>query len=408
MWAKPVIALSGGELLPQILVKMISRLIPHPVRRFFGVKISARPPEYTLIDHTDQLAPLLENLGKVDEVFMDTEADNMYHYRTRLCLMQLMADRKIFLVDVLSPTLNLEPLWPLLRNVHLVMHGSDFDLRLLKSQCDFRAKSMFDTMLAAQLLNRKRIGLAGLLEEHFGVELDKDGQKANWSKRPLVTKLLDYASLDVYHLPELRDILQKELKKLGRSEWMEQQCRAQIDAGAEGFAPPDENDWRIGPCERLHGAGLSVLHALWHWREEMAQRIDTPPFKVCNNDLLLKLSFAAEEGHNADELIAGVQLGKRHGRLIGSLSAAIREGIAHDPKTLPRRKHQRHAPLSPEEVARQDSLKAFRDQAAKELNLDPTLIANRAQLAQLAREPDKSSEILLPWQASLLMPKLQG
>ena len=110
-------------------------------------------------------------------------------------------------------------------------------------------------MLAAQLLGRQRIGLASLLEQHFGVQLDKNGQKANWSRRPLVPKLLDYASLDVWHLLELRDLLTRELSRLGRLDWLKQQCQAQIEAGSEGFAPAGENDWRIGKSERLRGRG---------------------------------------------------------------------------------------------------------------------------------------------------------
>ncbi len=381
---------------------MISRFLPHPVRRLLGVKVAPRTPEYTLVDQPGQLQPLLDAMSRVDEISLDTEADNMYHYRTRICLMQIMAGRQIFLVDVLAPNLVLDPLWESLRRKHLVMHGSDFDLRLLRAICDFQAKSLFDTMLAAQLLNYKRIGLAALLEEHFGVELDKDGQKANWSKRPLSQKLLDYAALDVLHLPELRNLLQRELQRRNRADWMEQQCRAQIISGAEGFSPPDENDWRIGQSERLHGRGLGTLHALWHWREDQARRLDTPPFKVCSNDLLMKISFAAEEGRSEDDIISNINLGKRHGRLIGSLMSALRAGITRDPKTLPRRKHQRHAPLSAQELARQDQLKSLRDRRAKELQLDPTLIANRSQLAQLAREPDKAAEILLPWQIGLL------
>lgn len=385
---------------------MISRFLPHPVRRLLGVKVSARTPEYTLIDHPSQLQPLLDAMDRVDEISIDTEADNMYHYRTRLCLVQIMAGKKIFLVDVLAPGLELDPLWKRLRKTHMVMHGSDFDLRLLHAICDFRATSLFDTMLAAQLLGRKRIGLAALLEEHFGVELDKDGQKANWSKRPITKKLLDYAALDVFHLPDLRNLLTRELAKLDRLEWLDQQCQAQIASGAEGFAPPDENDWRIGQADKLHGPGLGVLHAIWHWREEQARRLDTPPFKVCSNDLLMKISFAANEGRSEADLVSNINLGKRHTRLIGTLGAAIRSGIARDPKELPRRKHQRHAPLTAQELSRQDHLKNHRDKLAKELELDPTLIANRSQLAQLAREPQKAHEVLLPWQAGLLKPAL--
>ena len=191
----------------------------------------------------------------------------MYHYKTRVCLMQFLVGKEVYLVDVLAPGLKLEPLLTRLAKKHLLMHGSDFDLRLLHDLNGFRPKSIFDTMLAAQLLGRPRIGLASLLEEHFGVAVDKSGQKANWSARPITPKLLNYAELDVWYLPALRDILTRELAKLHRLDWLDQQCRAQIESGSTGFAPPTDIDWRIGRSERLRGAGLSVLHAIWHWRE---------------------------------------------------------------------------------------------------------------------------------------------
>jgi ribonuclease D len=383
---------------------MISRFLPSRLRRLLGVKVTTRPPSYQLLDQPGSLTPLLAAIAKVDEVALDTEADNMYHYKTRVCLLQFLVDGEVFLVDVLAPGLKLEPLWKVLAEKHLVMHGSDFDLRLLHDLCRFRPKSLFDTMLAAQLLGLARIGLASLLDQHFGVALDKDGQKANWSKRPLTPKLLNYAALDVWHLPALRDILKRELKKLGRLEWLEQQCEAQIASGFEGFAPPTENDWRIGRSERLRGAGLSVLHAVWHWREAQAQRLDTPPFKVCGNALLLKIAEAAESGDSESTVLNSVHLGKRHERIFPSLAAAVRAGLARDPKTLPRRpgRDPNHVSLSQQEIEFQDRIREDRDRVAKRLEIEPTLIANRSQLAQIARQPDKLENVLLPWQADLL------
>ena len=98
----------------------------------------------------------------------------MFRFRVRVCLLQFYVCGEVFLVDALAP-LDLGALWPRLAKKHLVMHGSDFDLRLLYDFCRFRAKSLFDTMLAAQLLGRSRIGLASLIEDNFGVKLDKDG-----------------------------------------------------------------------------------------------------------------------------------------------------------------------------------------------------------------------------------------
>src|SRR5581483_705039 len=164
--------------------------------------------------------------------------------------------------------------------------------------------------------------------------------------------------------------------------------------------------------ERMRGAGLGVLHAIWHWREAQAQRLDTPPFKVCGNALLLKIAEAAEGGGTENEILSNIHLGKRHERIFPTLAAAVRAGLARDPKTLPRRpgRDPNHVSLTQPEIELQDRIRADRDRVAKVLEIEPTLIANRSQLAQIARHPKKISEILLPWQANLLKhePSLKG
>jgi ribonuclease D len=247
-----------------------------------------------------------------------------------------------------------------------------------------------------------RVGLGALLEQHFGLVLDKSGQKANWSKRPLTPKLLDYAALDVWHLPALRDLLTRELAALDRLDWLDQQCRRQIESGLTGFPRDEENAWRVGPADRLRGPGLAVLHAIWHWREKWAEELDTPPFKVCNNDLLVNIARALEEGDSTESVLARVNLGKRQSRLAPSLATAIRTGLDRDPSTLPRRPRAERLHLSQSEIERQDRIKAHRDQVAARLELDATLIAPRSTLVVLCREPASLDKILLPWQADLL------
>jgi ribonuclease D len=362
-------------------------------------------PPYRLLDRPDQLAPLFAALGRADEVAIDTEADNLFRYRTRICLLQLQVAGEIFLVDLLAD-LPLDPLWRRLEARHLIMHGSDYDLRLLGSFCRFAPQSLFDTMFAAQLLNSPKFGLGALLERYFGVKLSKSLQKANWSERPLTRNLLDYAALDVHYLPPLRDRLRDELARLGRLDWLTQKCQWQITSAGDGLAEPDGHGWRLGGSERLGDRGLCVLHAIWHWRETWAEHLDTPPFKVTGNDLLMRIAGAADAGQTLDTVL-DVRLGRRHARLFPSLVDAVRRGLAADPQSLPRRERRReYDPLTRAEVVRQDRLKNARDRLAAQLNLDATLIATRAQLVQLARAPDSIDGVLLPWQAGLLRTEL--
>jgi hypothetical protein len=234
-------------------------------------------------------------------------------YRTRVCLLQFLVGGEVYLVDALAPGLRLEPLWAILATKPLLMHGSDFDLRLLQDLCGFRAHSLFDTMLAAQLLNRSRTGLAPLLEEHFGVTLDKASQRANWSRRPFTPRLLDYAALDVWHLPALRDLLVAELKQLNRLDWLDQQCRRQIESARVGFPDrrrkllagrPQRTPARPGPlrpARRLalaRGLGPQARHA----PVQGLQPGSPAPTGVCGRG----------RWSTPEAILARVDLGKRH------------------------------------------------------------------------------------------------
>ncbi len=361
---------------------------------------------YEFIDTQEGVDKLCLLLAKEDELALDSEADNLHHYDTRLCLVQLRFDKKTYLLDVLAD-LNLDEFWKTLGQKHLIMHGSDFDLRLFRDFSNFKAASLFDSMLASQLLGIKRIGLAALLEEFFDIKLPKDSQKSDWSQRPLTEKMLRYAANDVQYLFQLRDSLLGKIKELGREDWLRQRCEYQIQTALSGFPDNDKHSWRIGKSDKLDARGQAALYELWHWRESLASRLDRPPFKVLGNDFLISLSEATSEGnweYVFESLPIGIRRRKRQG-----LVDALKRGETRDLGTVPRRPQRvdTKGPLSQAELDRQESIKLYRNKRADELSIDPTLIATRSIVAQLARDP-KNLDGLLEWQKELLMPCLNG
>src|SRR4029079_2620570 len=122
---------------------------------------------------------------------------------------------------------SLEPLRPLLqdRGVAKVMHGADYDLRLLARDHAVDVAGVFDTMIAARLTGERAFGLAALLEKHLGVRLDKSHQRADWSRRPLPPAMAAYAVEDTRHLAELGTRLRARLAELSRLSWAEEEFR---------------------------------------------------------------------------------------------------------------------------------------------------------------------------------------
>jgi len=172
-----------------------------------------------------------------------------------------------------------------------------------------------------------------------------------------------------------------------------------------GFPEADENGWRISRSDRLDERASAALYELWHWRENLAQKLDRPPFKVLGNDYLISLAESVSEGNWKfvfESLPMGIQRRKRQG-----LIDALKKGGEKDPKTLPRRPRRTDTkgPLTQKELERQDKIKNYRNDVAEQLDIDPTLIATRSVVAQLARDPEDLSS-LLPWQRGLIEPCL--
>ena len=59
----------------------------------------------------------------------------------------------------------------------------------------------------------------GLLEEKFGVKVNKRLQKADWGARPLSPELLQYAAQDTHYLIPLRDLLERNCGRRDCSNW---------------------------------------------------------------------------------------------------------------------------------------------------------------------------------------------
>jgi ribonuclease D len=87
-------------------------------------------------------------------------------------------------------------------------------------------------MIAARLCGIPEFSLAALIERYFAVKVTKASQKANWAKRPLSPQMADYAVNDTRYLHRLAEILEAEMRRLGRWDWFEQSCERAIIASA--------------------------------------------------------------------------------------------------------------------------------------------------------------------------------
>ncbi len=360
------------------------------------------------IAHTDALADALAGLA-AGPLAVDLEADSFHHFREKVCLLQLSFGGRDLLVDPLAGT-SLEPLRPLLqdRGVRKVMHGADYDLRLLGRDHGIAVAGVFDTMIAARLTGERAFGLAALLEKHLSVRLDKSHQRADWSLRPLSPAMAAYAVEDTRHLPELAARLGARLAELGRLPWAEEEFRRL--EGVRWAESGDPEPWRkIKGASALPRRELAVLREVAVLREELARTRDVPQFRVLRDEVAVELARRRPRVRGDLGEIPGLPRSFLSGSGTAVLLAAIDRAEALPAEELPEVRRGTRIRVVAEFEERVKHLREGRDRVAAALDLDPSLLAPRGTLEavaarELAGEATASAPELRGWQAALLLP----
>lgn len=339
---------------------------------------------YRLIESTAELEALAGSLGRVKTLAVDLEADSLYHYQEKVCLLQLADGRGHYLVDPLKIP-DCSSLAPVFADpeIRKIFHGADYDIRSLFRDFRITVRNLFDTELAARFLGRRETGLEALLGSHFQVQLDKRFQRTDWSKRPLTPPLLEYAAADVAYLIPLARTLEENLTLLGRREWVLEEgewlCRVRPQSPPEGplFL-------RFKGAREMDPRSLGVLEHLLAFRQERAAARDRPAFKIMGTDPLKELVSRKPESKEQMQGIPGLSA-KMMDRMGDGLLAAVRRGLEMPEKDLPRFPRHRKPPVPAAVTLRVKALKQWREQQAQGLQLEPGLLLNNALIDQVAQ-----------------------
>ena len=338
-----------------------------------------------LIQSQAELERLFERLQGEPLVAVDTEAASFHRFHDRIYLVQLSSRRETAVVDPLAVS-SLAPLSSLLADpkVEIIFHDADYDLRLLDLEHGFHATNLFDTRVAAQLLNEPGVGLAALLEKYLNVRLDKRYQRADWSARPLSREMLEYAAADTRHLPELRDLLREQLRERGRFEWAEEEFSLLTGVRWTGPANDEPGYLRIKGAKALPGRALAILRELFQWREESAKRSDKAAFRILNNEPMLAMAQSPPTDLAALQAVRGIgqEQAERRGR---EILAAVQRGLDVPERDLPRIARPARRPSDPAYEARMERLKAERNLLATKYELAPGVLCPNGTLEAIAR-----------------------
>nr|NIR12458.1 ribonuclease D [Desulfobacterales bacterium] len=256
------------------------------------MKASMHPPK--LIATQPELDKFFEYISDAKHLAVDSESNSYFAYRPRVCLIQISRNHEDFILDPLA----LEDISPLGRifadpSIEKVLHAAENDLIGFKKDFRFRMRNVFDTSVACRLLGRRKLGLARILAEEFGVKLDKKYQRCNWEKRPLSPEQLYYAQLDTHFLIDLRNRLHGELLK--KNLWYQAQ-KEYLRLEKIRLNPPRKWDpdgyLRLKGAQKLSEPSLRVLKELSAYRERLARSVNKAPFRVMNNEFMVRVARA--------------------------------------------------------------------------------------------------------------------
>ncbi|MCX5882770.1 MAG: HRDC domain-containing protein [Deltaproteobacteria bacterium] len=338
-----------------------------------------------------------------ETVGIDLEADSLFHYQEKVCLVQIATPCACFLVDPLQIG-GLSPLKPFFANpdIRKVFHGSDYDIRSLYKDFSIEVKNLFDTQLACRFLGMQFTGLDAVLNLFYNIRLEKKFQKKDWSQRPLPDEMLAYASQDAIYLNALSKKLEERLIETGRLNWFLQECDIQSLVRTSA-ANGDPRFLKFKGAGRLGRRSLAVLEVLLELRDSIAKIIDRPLYQVIHNEVLLKLAIEKPRDMNhlkGLEVLSIKQLNRYGQQVLNAIHAAM----DLDPSVLPAYPRN-HEPVPGAQISvRIAALKKWRESTATYLEIESGLLCNNALITAISQKNPQHVEALYaiegikPWQ----------
>jgi ribonuclease D len=351
------------------------------------------------IDEPAQLAELIQTLADEPRYALDTEFHGERSYWPHLALIQIAWPGGCALIDPL--TVDVAPLGQVLSGPGtMVAHAADQDLSILERACGCAPTTLFDTQVAAGFIGMGTPSLAATVEKLLGARLAKGDRLTDWTRRPLKVEQRVYAAADVEYLLALHDELLDKLGAMGRVEWATDECeerRRRIRQKPD----PETAWWRIKGARQLRGTGRGVAQKVAAWREQTAEGLDVPARYVLSD---LALAGVVQRPPRSREDLTGIRGidGRLRENTATELLAAIEAGLELPTAALRLPESDRiDRSLAPAVTV----LGAWLAQRASELDLDPALLATRAELTQMLQ--DRPSRLATGWRTDLVGEPLQ-
>ncbi len=350
----------------------------------------------TLIADSTELAAFCKRQAKAEFITVDTEFMRDSTYWPKLCLAQVGGPEESVAIDTLAPDLDLAPLLDLMKNPKIlkVFHSARQDLEIFFLIMDALPEPIFDTQVAAMVCGfGDSVGYDKLVRKLTGQRIDKSRRFADWSRRPLKDSQIDYAISDVVHLRPVYEKLRRQLKKRGRTAWLDEEMAVLTSPDTYRLEP--DTAWRRLKTRSASPRYLAVLRALAAWRETEAQRRDVPRNRVLREEQLFDI--AAHHPSSTEELSHTRGMGRdaARGRIGQAILAALAEGMAVPEADCQEPPPQRDQPAGLGPLV--DLLKVVLKLQCERHDVAQKLVASVADLERIAADDDAEVRALTGW-----------
>ena len=243
-----------------------------------------------IITGDSQLKDIAERLSAEPILAVDTESNSLYAYSEQVCLIQISSKTCDYIIDPFQIK-DMSPIGRIFADpgTEKIFHAAEYDIICLLRDYGFRFANIFDTMIAAKILGRKKFSISDLLEEEFNITLNKKYQRANWGKRPLTRAMLEYARMDTHLLIPLRDRLKQELHSRSFLQIAEDDFRVACLRDIH-VVSLEETFWKTKGLRYLAKRQAAVLWKLFIYRDKVANARNLPPFKILTNNTLIEMA----------------------------------------------------------------------------------------------------------------------
>lgn len=360
--------------------------------------------DHQYIDTPEALAVLCTALRTRPYVAIDTEFLRERTYRPELCLVQVKHKELLACIDTIAID-DLSALSELLldESVVKVFHAASQDLEIFYLLTKKVPTPLFDTQIAAPLLGyNEQIGYGNLVNEHLGVELAKTHTRADWTRRPLPDKQIEYALDDVIYLEALYVDMHAQLTQQNRLAWLEPEFAEQ--AKVEKYDQPAGERWKkVRNIQRYKGPALAVIQHLTKWREIKAREINQPRNWLLKDELIVTLAQQLPDSTTELGHIRSIER-KTRDKFGQELLDVIAFAKEQKPEPVPPLKRKQK--LNSANLARLQLLTAWVYQRAAELSIAPSLLAPQKVLEKMVTGDGRDA--LQGWRDPLLGDDLEA